>query len=162
MIAILSALIGFLSAAFPELISVFREKQDKQHEVKLLEMQMQHQREARTQQHQLRLEEIRLEADTSEQHALNARLMPIGVAWVDALAASVRPVVSYLFFTLYACVKIAQFHLLTKPTLPWQEALSTSQALVVLWGENDMALFTTIMAFWFGQRTIAKFRRGAL
>lgn len=162
MITVISALVGFLSSTFPEILSLFREQKDKQHEIKLLELQIAYDREKLAMAHSSKLEAIHVQADSIEQGVLNHRVNIVGVAWVDALAASVRPVITYLFFGLYVTVKFAQFTLLVVPALPWQEPLSAAQALVVLWGEDDMALFTAIIAFWFGQRTISKFRRAAV
>lgn len=159
MISILSALLGFISAAFPEFIALFREQKDKQHEIALLKLQMDYDREKLASQRAVRLQEIQLAADSTEQTALNARITPVGVAWVDALAGSVRPTITYLFFLLYALVKLAQFHVLVSPTLPWLQPLTASQAIVALWTEDDMALFTAIVAFWFGQRTLSKFKK---
>ncbi len=79
--------------------------------------------------------------------------------WVDALAGSVRPTITYLFFLLYALVKWAQFQVLITPSMPWLTALTPAQAMLAIWGEDDMALFTAIIAFWFGQRSLIKFRR---
>ena len=162
MITIISALVGFLSSAFPEVIALFRESKDKKHELALLELQIAYDREKLAAAHTTRLEEIRIDAENVEAHALNQRVKPVGIMWVDALAASVRPVITYLFFAVYVTVKCAQFHLLVSPRLPWQEPLSAAQALVTLWGQEDMALFTAILAFWFGQRTISKFRHAAV
>jgi len=166
MIALFSALLGFVGSAFPELLKLFRDQKDRQHEITLLKLQMEYDREklavSREQElatRAVRLQEIQLTADSAEQVALNARVSITHIRWVDALAGSVRPVITYLFFGLYTLVKLAQFHVLVTPALPWQNALSAAQAVVVLWTEDDMALFTAIVAFWFGQRTLMKFRR---
>jgi hypothetical protein len=166
MIALFSALLGFASAAFPEFIKLFRDQKDRQHEITLLKLQMEYDREKLAAQREnevglrnVRLQEIQLAADTAEQMALNARIQPVHVPWVDALAGSVRPVITYLFFALYALIKLAQFQVLVAPSLPWVAALTPAQAMLAIWNEDDMALFTAIIAFWFGQRSLIKFRR---
>jgi hypothetical protein len=161
MITLMSAFVGFLSAALPEFLALFREQKDKKHELALLELQLAYDREKLAMGHGARLEEIRVAAENNEHHALNKRMQRTGVAWVDALGGTVRPVITYLFFLLYACVKIAQWRLLVVPSLPWHEPLTSAQALVIIWTADDMALFTAIIAFWFGQRAISKFRLGA-
>ena len=35
MITIMSAMVGFLSAAFPDMLKIFRDHQDKKHELKI-------------------------------------------------------------------------------------------------------------------------------
>lgn len=168
MIALLSALVGFVSSAAPEFIKLFREGKDRKHELALLTLQMQYEREklsleqeTRRYEAQQQLEAIALQRDTAESVALNARVKEslVGVAWVDALAGTVRPVLTYVFFLMYAAVKVAQYHVLTANVLPWH-SVSLSQIAVSLWTEDDMALFTAVIAFWFGQRALG--RRGRM
>ena len=165
MIALLSALLGFISSAVPDFIKIFREEKDRAHEIALLKLQMDYDREKlaaaseeKNAARAVRLQEIEVQAATAEQAALNARLKDnlTGIAWVDALAGSVRPSLTYAFFTLYFLVKCAQFHALTNPALPWMHELNASQAMVSLWTEEDIAIFSAIIAFWFGQRSIFK------
>lgn len=168
MIALLSALLGFVSSSIPEFIKLFRESKDRQHEVTLLKLQMEYdreklaaQRESEQLQRVAKLQEIEVQADIAESQALNARVSDnkVGINWVDALAGSVRPMITYLFFVLYGVTKWAQYQLLVSPLLPWQSSMSAEQAIVALWSDDDMAIFTAIIAFWFGQRMIGRMRR---
>jgi hypothetical protein len=165
MIALLSALLGFISSAVPDFIKLFREARDRDHELALLKLQMDYDREkiavnreennaARTE----RLQAIEVTAFTAEQVALNTRLKDnlTGIRWVDALAGSVRPMITYAFFGLYFVVKCGQFYVLMDATLPWQHQLTATQALAQLWTEEDVAIFSAIIAFWFGQRSMTK------
>jgi hypothetical protein len=68
-----------------------------------------------------------------------------GIRWVDALNGTVRPVIAYSFFILYALVKGMQF----SAGLPW-----------LLWTEEDQAIFAGIISFYFGQRAMSKLRQG--
>lgn len=161
---ILSTIIGFISSAIPELMKFFQDKADKKHEIKLLEMQI----EANKQQHIQRLAEIDMQADIADSKAAHTPAKPLaqkladgerlGIHWLDGLNASVRPVITYLFFGVYVWVKAAQYQLLVAPKLPWQEPLTHAQALVALWTPDDMALFAAILTFWFGARTFLKMR----
>lgn len=167
MIALLSALLGFISSAVPETLKLYREARDRAHEITLLKLQMDYDREKLAAQAEAgaaaraaRLQEIEVDADTAEGEQLNDRVKAslTGIHWVDALAGSVRPVLTYAFFLLYFMVKCAQFHLLVDPALPWQRELTLAQALSSLWTEEDIAIFSTILAFWFGQRALSKMR----
>jgi hypothetical protein len=168
MIALFSAVIGFISSAVPDLIKLYRDAQDRAHELDILKLQMDYNRanlavtandnrEARVDQ----LKAIEIQADTAEQTLLNERLKDnlTGIHWVDALAGSVRPIITYAFFALYFLVKFAQFHLLLDPSLPWQSSLTFAQAVVSLWTQEDIAIFSAVIAFWFGQRALLKARR---
>lgn len=153
---ILSTLIGFLSSALPDIFRFFQDKQDKKHEIVLLEMQMEHAKQG----HAQKLAEIELQADIADSKAVGARVKQslVGIRWIDALSGSVRPIITYLFFAMYAAVKVAQYHLLIEPSMPWQEPVSHAQALVTIWTPDDMALFAAIITFWFGNRTFNKLR----
>src|SRR5262249_7694324 len=102
-------------------------------------------------------------ADSKESEALNARpgsgANKTGIVWVDALAGSVRPILTYAFFALYFAVKFCQFHLLTAPALAWLTQVTAAQALVALWTDEDMAIFAAVIGFWFGNRTLEKLRK---
>lgn len=171
MIALLSALLGFFSSAVPDFIKLFRDGKDRAHEITLLKLQMDYDREklaAAAQENAAarasQLQAIELQTAQAEQVTLNERLKDnlTGIHWVDALAGSVRPIITYAFFALYFLVKCAQFHLLLDPALPWQHELTISQAMVSLWTEEDIAIFSAVVAFWFGQRALMKIGRAPL
>ena len=140
MITLLGSLIGFIGAAFPDLLKLFRDAQDRKHELRILEMQMEQQRQG----HAQRLEEVSIQADIAESKALY-KTYNTGIRWVDGLNGTVRPVIAYSFFILYASVKVMQF----SADLPW-----------LLWNEEDQAIFAGIISFYFGQRAMSKLRGG--
>ncbi len=168
MIALLSAFVGFISSAVPDFLKLFRDGRDRAHEIALLKLQMEYEQQKlrvlqseNTLARNMQLQAIEMQTDASEQLALNARVKEslTGIHWVDALGGSVRPMITYAFFGLYFLVKCAQFRLLIDPTLPWQNGLTMAQALVSLWTEEDVAIFSAIMAFWFGQRALMRAKR---
>jgi hypothetical protein len=74
---------------------------------------------------------------------------------VDGLIAlynsSVRPTVTYCFCAFYGLAKFGQYQMV--------KASSSAGAAEVIWklfNEEDMALFSTILAFWFGGRSMSK------
>ncbi|MBT9167519.1 MAG: hypothetical protein DDT19_00857 [Syntrophomonadaceae bacterium] len=145
MLPLVGAVLGFLGSVVPQAMKMYQDKRDKEHELKILEMQM----KAQAQGHVQRLEEINVQADIEESKALykHAELKLSGVRWVDAtltfLTSSVRPVITYSFFILYAWVKLAMY---------WKEGDITK-----IWTEFDMTIFSTIIAFWFGSRSMQRF-----
>jgi hypothetical protein len=145
MITILSALTGFISATFPDLLKLYRDHQDRQHELAILELQLQQQAQG----HQQRLQEIHVNADVAEASVIY-QTYQTQIPWVDALNGTVRPVLAYAFFLLYASVKSLQFSLLPEAPLPWQ--------IEHLWSLEDQAIFAGIISFYYGQRAMSKFR----
>jgi hypothetical protein len=150
MLTLLGSLLGFISSAFPDLLRLWQDHQDRKHELAILDRQMEQMRLGHTQ----RLEEIAVEADIAESKALyrhDSRLS--GVKWVDGLRASVRPVITYAFFLLFTTVKTAALYVLVN-----EQGLSIIQALPQIWDPETQALFAAVMSFWFGQRALARAR----
>ncbi|MEW8420137.1 MAG: hypothetical protein AB2669_08300 [Candidatus Thiodiazotropha endolucinida] len=150
MLTLLGSLLGFLSSAFPDVLKLWRDRADRKHELAILDRQM----EAQRQGHSQRLAEIEVQADIIESKALYAHAsQPSGVLWVEALRASVRPVITYAFFILFATVKIAALLQLL------EQEVGFTDGLIAIWDAETQALFAAVMSFWFGQRALQKARQ---
>ena len=105
--------------------------------------------------HTQRLEEIEVQADIAESKALYKHDAALGGSsrWVDGLRASVRPLITYAFFILFASVKGSGLYLLIAV-----EGLLIAEALPRIWDPETQALFAAVMSFWFGNRTLSKLR----
>lgn len=138
MITLFGSLIGFIGAAFPEFLKLWRDRADRAHELQILQLQIEQQKQGA----QGRLEEIRAGADSAESVALY-NTWRAGIGWVDALNGTVRPMIAYGFFLLYVLVKLNQMS-----HMPW-----------LLWTEEDQAIFAGIISFYFGARAMGKMRK---
>jgi hypothetical protein len=148
MLTLLGSLLGFLGSAFPQILKLFQEAHDRRHELAILNLQMEQQRQG----HQQLLEEIQRDGDIKQSLALYQHdSQPAGYKWVEALRASVRPVLTYAFFLLFAAVKIAGLY-----TMVGFDGMSLAVALPLIWDAETQALFAAIMTFWFGQRAMGK------
>lgn len=137
MITLLGALLGFLGAIFPETMKIWRDRMDKTHELAILDRQM----EAQKAGHLQHMEAVGAWADIAAMKEVYATYHT-NIAWVDALNGTVRPVLAYAFFLLYAYVKFQQaLH------TPWE-----------IWQEDDRAIFAGIISFYYGQRAMQKYR----
>jgi len=65
--------------------------------------------------------------------------------WVIDMAGTVRPLVTYCFF----------FEFFTLSLLMAFDVITVDQFHTV-WSEEMVAIFATIMSFWFGQRLVSK------
>ena len=148
MITLFGALLGFFSSAFPDVMKGWRETKDRQNELAILDRQMEMAKAGASQ----RLEEINIQNDAITMQALYKTVRPTGVKWVDALSGTVRPILTYAFFILYAVVKYAQWEMF----MVSMKFESWSQALLNIWHIEDQALFATVISFWFGQRLLMK------
>lgn len=138
MTTLLGIIFGFLSPILSEGVKIYQDKQDKKHEVELLKLQMQQQVQGYT----AKLEEIEAHADIEESKEIY-KTYSTQIKWVDALNGTVRPIIAYSFFILYAVVKFLQY----QANINW-----------ALWTEEDALIFSTIIAFYFGNRTMSKLR----
>lgn len=150
MITLLGSLLGFLGSLVPDIFKFFQDKQDHTHELALFDRQMHLLRYK----HLSRLREAEIIEDAAESKSLYVHARATGVKWVDALSGTVRPIITYTFFLLYAIVKGAHLSILLN--LP--QGISWPQALLSVWHEEDQALFAAVMAFWFGHRALRKTR----
>ena len=92
MLTLLGSLLGFATSAVPDIMSLFRERADRRHELAVLDRQMEQMRLG----HNQRLEEIEVNADIAESKALYRHDAALGGSsrWVDGLRASVRPLIT--------------------------------------------------------------------
>lgn len=159
MITLLGALLGFFTSVAPEILKFFKARQDNAHELAVLDKQLAAQKAG----NQQRLEEVALQTSAEMNAAVYRNARPTGVTWVDGLAGTVRPVITYCFFFAYIAVKVAQYHTITDgAALPWlsdpQKAQEWFRVVLLLWNEEDQGLFAAVMTFWFGDRTISRKR----
>lgn len=150
MISLISSMLGFIGAMVPELISFLKDREDKKHELKILDLQLKQQAQGHTQ----RLEEIRIQGESEEMRALY-RTYSTGIHWVDALNGTVRPILAYSFFLLYGITKLMMIACL--PEIDMHTPLGIW--LPLIWGEEDQAIFSGIVSFYFGQRAFQKMRK---
>jgi len=152
MITLLGSLLGFFSSALPEFIKIYRDDKDRDHELAIMDRQIENMQKG----HMQRLDEIQITNDAQVSQAMYNHARETGVRWVDALGGTVRPLITYAFFGLYAAVKIVQVLIISK-TMALQ---NWTDALVYTWHLEDQALFATVISFWFGQRMLHKNRSG--
>lgn len=150
MVSIIGAILGILGSAVPEYLKIKKTKMDQEHEVRMFELQIQAQEKLA----QYKLQEIEAQADIRESEALYkaSEIKLTGWKIADGLIAlytsSVRPTITYLFFTFYGLAKLGQYHYITKVGTN----ASVTEIIWRLFTSEDMALFATIMGYWFGQR----------
>ena len=148
MFTVLSAAVGFFGSWMPSIINYFQDKQDKKHELLVLEVQMKMQEAGHVQ----KLEEINVTGDIEEMKSLHRHDKMTGVRFIDGLRGSVRPVITYIFFSLFVFVEVTAYIALTAAGVDSMAALGT------VWSSDVMSLFTAVMAFWFGNRSLEKYR----
>ena len=144
MLSLLGSLLGFGTSFLPKIMEYVQDKQDKAHELAMLAAQT----DAQTQLEGVRLQATYVDADIRESESLlkhDARLTGRASQWVVNLAASVRPVLSYLFF-------IEFFVLTLCVNMGWMDL----EQYTAIWNTEMQAIFAAVVSFWFGSRTMAR------
>jgi len=148
MLSLLGSLLGFGTSFLPKVMDFFQDKQDKKHELAVMEVQIRQQIELATQ----KLEAVNVEADIREIEALQKSMQPTGSNLIDGYRATVRPTITYAFFLLFIFVEVAAYLSLTAAGISGLDAVQT------IWDQETKALFAAVISFWFGGRAIARLR----
>lgn len=157
---------GGLLRFVPEIFKLFTEKADREHEYRMTQLQLQIDQARATQQIDL----AHAQGDIAQQaadtqaliEAVKAQAVPTGIAWVDALNASVRPVITYWWMMLLSIYKLIMFVIASiEVYLALQATKSLSDALPILggfvdkvWTVQDAGILSMILGFWFVDRAI--------
>ena len=147
MLALLSPLFGILGSLLPSIVRIFERKQEIQYELQLTQIKLEAAaKEADLQYH---VEEIKADSQL-RQSALDHDKSLDGGKFINALRASIRPVITYSFFILFVAVKWAAAYVMIK------QGQDIPTMLDAVWDPDTMSLFSTIVAFWFGSRVMEK------
>jgi hypothetical protein len=145
MIALLGSLLGFGTSFLPQVMGFFQAKQE--HKNKLETMRLQG--EMAAQGVQLELQVLDKKAEIEETKALYSYANASG-GFTAALAGSVRPVITYLFFALFMATKIVIMVKVTEQGGNWMDSVE------LMFDDETKALFAAIISFWFGNRAVSK------
>ncbi len=150
---------GLLGGAFrlaPEIMKWLDRKGERGHELAMQDKALEFEKLRGAQ----RMAEIGASADAAWntgaiealKAAVTAQGRPTGVRWVDALSASVRPVITYWFMGLYCTAKAAAFAAAVTAGATWGVAILNA------WTEGDQALWAGVLNFWFLGRVFDRVR----
>ena len=151
MISLLGTLLGFGTSIVPEVLGYFKQKQANEQELNMLEAKAKY----ASQLSELKLKELDAEADIQETKSIYEHDRTIDASpFIDSLRGSVRPVITYLFFLMFICVKgVLMYALIANQNLDWTVAIEMA------WDPETQAIFSAIIAFWFGNRAMSKARK---
>jgi len=146
MITIIGSLIGFGSSMLPKVFDMFQDWQDRKQELEIMDRQI----KMAEMKHTQKLEQLNVQADIAESKAIYKHASTMkNDGFVGALRASVRPTLTYLFFAVFAVVKGAALY----AAMAYDNSDPVT-AIMLLWDEETAGIFSAIVAFWFGSRTL--------
>ena len=152
--ALLGGVFGGLLRLAPEALKFFDAKNERKHELAMLEAEgriAKEKAEAAMRETEARMTIAELDAigEALKEQGSTAQAAGKIVAGISAL---VRPFVTYLFVIAYATVKIAAFVLALDQGGEWKAVLTS------MWGEDDMAVLNMSLSFWFVGRVYERTR----
>jgi len=149
---VLSTLLGIVSSTIPALIGYFEQKQKLQYELAIGRLKL----EAATRGYQIAVDVAGTQADVSEiQSARHHDSVSGASQWVRNLRASVRPLITYIFFGIFIFVKLGHAFVVV-----WKDGLSVDNMQAVsntILDGPTMAIFSVMIGFYFGSRGLEKF-----
>lgn len=146
---LLGSLLGFGTSFLPEVLNYFKAGQEHKHKMDSMRLEM----ELMSRRAELKLEMLDREADIKETEGLYKHDAMDAGWFINALRGSVRPVITYVFFSLFVAIKVTALIAIVG------RGQDLGVALTLIWDEATAGLFAAIMSFWFGNRAVSKYVR---
>jgi hypothetical protein len=150
MFTALATILGALTSSIPSIVRIFEKKQELAHEKSMAELKL----EAAKSNADIELRLSATKASFAEGESLRTHDSSLdGGKFINSLRASVRPVITYVFFFMFVIIKTsAAYVMLTN-------GASVPEMLKAVWDPETTAIFGSIVGFWFGSRTFEKYMR---
>ena len=146
MIALLGSLLGFGTSFLPQILGFFQQKQEHKNKIETMRLQG----EMAAQGVQLQLQVMDKQAEIEETKAIYDYANPSS-GFAAQLAATVRPVITYLFFALFMATKVVIMVKVTEQGGDWMSGVN------LMFDDETKGLFAAILSFWFGNRAVSKY-----
>ena len=146
-------LLGGLFRIAPEIVGFFDRKNERAHELDMLDKNIEADKLKAESGERLAAIEANKVIDVAEIEALiagaNAQSTKTGIKWVDAINSLIRPTLTFYWcVVLYTGALIAQYIALTAT------GTTNVDAIIQLWGTQEKAIVASIFSFWFLDRAL--------
>lgn len=155
MLSIIGSVIGFAGSVIPGVLDHFKKKEDNKIKLEVMKMQADLMRERAD----IDLIKFHAMAEDNEHQRLINHDISIAKGPLAWLRSSVRPTITYMFFALFAAVKIAALNEAMYPSSNSTQAVPFATAIETVWDDETQAIFAAIISFWFGSRAIEVSRK---
>ena len=150
MISLIGTLIGFGTSIVPEVLGYFKQRQANEQELLMMEAKAKYADKLS----ELKIKELDAQAEIEETKGLSAHDSGIDAGgFVNGLRGSVRPVITYAFFLLFCTIKGVTLYAMVTTS-----GMDLSAGMLAIWDPETQAIFSAIVAFWFGNRAMSKAR----
>jgi len=140
LLSLIGSALGLFSSAIPKAMDMWQDRVDKAHELAVMKAQA-----------EISLDQTAIDANIREVESIHQHDSQImGSNWVENTRALVLPIMAYSFMCLFFAVEIMAFITLV------DAGTGAGDALQQIWDDRVMALWATILAFYFGGRQFSK------
>ena len=148
---LLGSVLGFGGSVVPAITDHFKTKSNNKFELQKMEKMAE--LRAAGFDHEMKMFETQA-ADNEHKRLIEHDIsINQGTGIIAGLQKSVRPVITYCFFGLFAVIEVT----LLMDAL--EKGTDFSEAINILWDDDTKAIFAAIISFWFGSRAIDKSRK---
>jgi hypothetical protein len=166
MLSLISTLGGLLISGLPKLLDHFQDKADKQHELKLAQVQTERELQlaaagfaAQARIEEIRTDQVRMETDAKMTVAAldhDKQVLEKASQWVASYVGTVRPTVTYILILELVLINLwICWYVITTPGLI-TDINSLQIAADVIFSAEEMAMLSGLLGYWFGSRTWSK------
>jgi hypothetical protein len=144
MLSLLGSVLGFGTSFLPKVMDYFQDKQDKKHELFLMDKQLEQQIHLNNQKMQM----MDITADIEETKALHkehASITKKSSQWCINLSSTVRPVITYCLFIEFAALTLSV-------NMGWMDLVQYA----TIWNSEFQAIWAAVVSFWFGSRSFQR------
>lgn len=158
MIEIIAAVVGLVSRGIPELINMWKARNEHKQQIELMRVQLEIQEKLAS----YKLEEVRdtnrtneaIEAMKAQADAVRQQMELTGIQWVDAWNRVIRPGTFSLFVLLYLLTKVAAAMVF------FAQGGGAWNALLAIWSDDfDKPVLIAMLNFWFAGRVLDHVKR---
>lgn len=154
LLTLLGGGLGGLLRFVPEILKLFTEQRDRDHEYRMTQLQLDIDKARAAQAIDLVHAQGDMAAAAGEMQAyieaLKGQSQMSGVPLIDALNQSVRPVITYWWMLLFTVYKVAT---IVAACYAWT---SLEDFISKLWTVQDAGVLSMILGFWFVDRAIRR------
>lgn len=148
MITIISTIFGVLASIIPNIVRLLEKRMEYKYEIRLLELKI----EAATKGLEMAVQVEDIKSLVQEGESLREHDIYLdGGQYINALRASVRPVITYTFFIFFIGIKLLAFMVMIN------QGINSKEALITILDVHTISIFSTVFGFWFGARAMTKF-----
>ena len=150
MLSLLGSLLGFAGSAAPAVMDHFKTKQNNQLELDKMRLHAELRKEGFD--YDMQMFDKQAADKVHERLIQHDTTIAQSTGFIAGLQKSVRPVITYAFFGLFATIEIT----LLMDAI--EKGTEFNEAIQLLWDDDTKAIFAAIISFWFGSRAIDKAR----